>query len=122
MKLLLVEDYIELNKISISCEKENLKLSNLEEKEKLVQIIELKNNLFEVYEKIFFRFGLMDVSYLLLKESLNSKQCEFKVVNVLQLDEVLFRLKMMVQTLTLKLKKLSLNEIELKYVVQKLPV
>ena len=122
MKLLLVEDYIELNKISISCEKENLKLSNLEEKEKLVQIIELKNNLFEVYEKIFFRFGLMDVSYLLLKESLKSKQCEFKVVNVLQLDEVLFRLKMMVQTLTLKLKKLSLNEIELKYVVQKLPV
>lgn len=124
VKLLLIEDYIELNKISLTCDKTKDN-SNMSENDAIIfhELIELKNDLLEVYEKVFFRFGLMDVSYLLLKDGLkNKKNQQIKEMSKAEIKNILFKLKLMVKTLSLKLKKLSLNEIEMNYIVQNLSV
>ena len=107
VKLLLIEDYIELNKISIICERENARIAPNEGKNKFIfeETEKLNKNLLEVYEKVFFRFGLMDFSYLLLKDSLKSKGDEEKVLTTDDLKNILLKLRLMVKTLALKLKK-----------------
>ena len=123
VKLLLIEDYIELNRISLLCDNMNDDLKSKEEKLIFSDLLFLKNELLKVYEKVFFRFGLMDVSYLLLKKSLKTKQeANVKLLSSGELKNLLFKLKLMVKTLELKLKKLSLNEIELNYIIQNLSV
>lgn len=121
VKLLLVEDYIELSKISISCERArgNIKLEK-EDRRIYEELMSLNKRLLEVYEKVFFRFGLMDVSYLLLKDGLKTKEIKGKTLTKNDLKNILFKLRLMVKTLALKLKKLSLNEIEMNYIVQNL--
>ena len=121
VKLLLVEDYIELNKIQFPNDENSFKLLKEKERNILSNVQTLKNQLIEVYEKIFFRFGLMDVSYLLLKEGLSCTATErLENFNILDIEKILSKLKIMVDTLSLKLKKLSLNEIEMKYIIQNL--
>lgn len=121
MKLLLVEDYIELNKIRFPNDEKSFKLLKENERNVLLNVQTLRNQLIEVYEKIFFRFGLMDVSYLLLKEGLSCTATErLESFNILDIEKILSRLKIMVDTLSFKLKKLSLNEIEMKYIIQNL--
>ena len=94
VKLLLIEDYIELNKISLTCDKTKDN-SNLSENDAIIfhELIELKNDLLEVYEKVFFRFGLMDVSYLLLKDGLkNKKNQQIKEMSKAEIKNILFKL------------------------------
>lgn len=124
VKLLLIEDYIFLNKISFACD--SFFKQNLENNKIVTEVLNLKNQLLEIYEKIFFRFGLMDFSFLVLKKGFkndkleNNSKCE--VFSKDNLKRVYCDLKLIAKTLIFKLKKLSLNEIEMKYLVQNLTI
>ena len=114
-KLLLIEDFIKLNKISFLCDKND-------ERQCVKSIKELNSQLLEIYEKIFFKFGIMDYSFLVLKNSLNKSADKSSNVRLSEseLKKVYLKLKELASGLMEKLKKLALNDVEMQYLIHKL--
>ena len=114
-KLLLIEYFIKLNKISFLCDKND-------ERQCVKSIKELNSQLLEIYEKIFFKFGIMDYSFLVLKNSLNKSADKSSNVRLSEseLKKVYLKLKELASGLMEKLKKLALNDVEMQYLIHKL--
>lgn len=112
-KLLLIDDYILLNKVSYLCDL-------VTGQDVMVEDIRNRNSrLLEIYEKLFFKFGIMDYSYLLLKRDLQNCKPKFfdQEVNMGLMNE---QIKALDSSLAGKLKKLALNDVEIHYLIQKL--
>ena len=112
-KLILIDDYIMLNKVSYLCD-------CVTEKDEKLEAIKKRNiQLMEIYEKLFFKFGIMDYSYLLLKRDLQNCKQKFFVQEV-NMDLMNEQIQSLGSSLDGKLKKLALNDVEIQYLIQKL--
>ena len=108
IKFALIDDYIKLLKIDkFLC----LNANNIES-------LKFNQKLKTSYENLLFKYGLMDVSLLVLKKEIQS--CEFggglTIENVKQMQQNI------VDSLISKIKQLKLNEIESTYLTKSLNV
>ncbi len=107
IKLSLIEDYIYLLKIEkylIKCENfKNLKYYDTNEK--------LKNS----YESLFLKYGLLDVSFLVLKKEVSSIDGSLGF----NLKDVEYLQNKIINGLFEKFKKLKLNDIEINFLTKK---
>ena len=108
VKLSLIDDYIILLKL----EKELCYC--VEDVERL----HFNKKLIMVYENLLFKYGLMDVSLLVLKKEIQS--CEFGVG--LNLEQIKLEQLNLVNLLIDKMKKLKLNDIEQRFLTKNLNV
>ena len=123
IKMLLINDYIELKRCEILFD------STIDDKAKsttdgaLVEVKKLSYKLLEIYEKIFFKFGMMDLSLAILKKEFfgTNKSVSMKFTDK-DISDMFNKIKTIKDSLTAKLKKLALNEIEMNYVVQNLSI
>lgn len=99
----LIKDYIMLKSIN---ENLNINMVNLKVKaEKLLKI----------YENLIFRFGLMDLSFCLLKKEISASKVKCK----LDINDISLKLNKLEDSLVVKLKKLKINEFEAKFLITK---
>ena len=103
IKLSLIDDYIKL-----FLTKKTFKNNNF-----YMQFYDYTNNLCDVYENLFFKIGLMNFSFLKLKQELNAVEVDYLNFDFpkkkQEIDEIYSNLFM-------KLKKLKFNEAEIIYV------
>ena len=108
IKVSLIEDYIDLLRI----DKMLLNCDNYKCLKHYVLNEHLKNS----YESLFLKFGLLNVSFLVLKQEIES----ISIKKTISLNEVEVLQTNIVNRMIEKLKKLKLNEIEIKFLTKKL--
>lgn len=110
VKFSLIEDYINLLKI----DKALLNCDNY----KCLKHYEVNEHLKDSYESLFLKYGLLDISFLVLKKEITSAN-----VNIfLKLDDIEMLQNNIVKGLMEKFKKLKLNDVEVKYLTKKINV
>jgi len=110
IKLSLVEDYINLLKIDKI-------LLSYEECEK-VALNNINEQLKHCYESLFLKYGLLDLSFLVLKKEVENVRCvvDYSLGYVENLQ------KQIINNMLFKLKKLKLNDVEIGFLTNKLNV
>ncbi len=126
IKLSLIEDYIKIASISSFCAN-YLKCCTTEVKSNLIWVTTLAKELQTSYDKLLFKYNLMDVSLLALKKELKQADEELKhckkvclIYNKNNLLKYSKEIKGLYNNLLEKLNKLALNEIEQRYIMQSL--
>ena len=99
----LIKDYIMLKSINENLNKNMVNLKVKAEK------------LLKIYENLIFRFGLMDLSFCLLKNEISSSKIKLK----LDINNISSKLNEVEEGLVVKLKKLKINEFEAKFLITK---
>ena len=82
--------------------------------------VKLCESLKKKYEQIFFKIGLMDLSFMILKKELNNKEMlkYEKFLNLKDnLKDIRLRLNDYLNDLSIKMKKLMFNEFEINFIV-----
>lgn len=118
-KLSLIEDYIKV--FNINSFFKRLKFAPNYNLVKVDTLFAESERLLFGLEKLLFKFGMIDLSFLILKKQLKEGQNNFnnldnKVCTQL-FDKMIFCLEQINKSLKLKLKTLHLNEIEQKFVL-----
>lgn len=110
IKFSLIDDYINLLKI----DKVLLNCYNY----KCLTYYDFNEQIKNSYESLFLKYGLLDVSFLVLKQEIvNSPYNVY-----LTLDEVENMQNKIVNNMFEKLKKLKLNDVEINFLIKKLYV
>ena len=106
----IIKDYIVIKTIHNEC----VGLSGCED---LKLILCKANKLIRIYEKLIFKFGLMDLSFCLLNKETNCKMNldSANVENVFRDSSLV--LEKIESELTKKFKKLKINEFEAKFLI-----
>ncbi len=123
IKLSLIDDYVKIYNIKSFCEV--LATNSSESISRVNNLKVLTNKLLQCYEKLLFKFNLMDISFAILKKDLkkleqNIKNFTFKEFNDIQLKKFDEETKEIQNVLMLKLKQLSFNEMEKSYIIENL--
>ena len=108
IKLSLIQDYIELYQIDSAYKSISFLNNNTEQM--------LTNKLLDVYEQLFFKVGLMDVSFLHLKEELKNMD----VGGNYTFDSLKNRFDLILSGFYCKIKKIKLSNIEIKYLTKQI--
>ena len=126
IKLSLIEDYIKIASISSFCANYS-QCCAIEDKTNLIWVTTLAKELQTSYDKLLFKYNLMDVSLLALKKELKQADEELKhckkgclIYNKNNLLKYSKEIKDLYNNLLEKLNKLALNEIEQRYIMQSL--
>ena len=103
------------------CEKMNLTRADKTAVFALNKIVEESQKLLQCYEKLLFKYNFMDISLLMLKRELQiNNSGHGRVLNLKQIEKFLIELNEIKTNLFEKIKDLSLNEMEQRYVTQNL--
>ena len=104
IKMKLISEYIYLKKVDNFYKNSHTDCDFFKEKtEKLIKI----------YKKIFFKYGIFDLSFAVLQKELSEKDCSNFVLNDLEI-----RLDEIETSIFLFIKKCGLNEFEKRYVIE----
>lgn len=119
----LLGDYINIlhiNKVCDFCYVDCCNQINLDDK--LLSVKTMSNKLREVYENLFFKLGLMDLSLLILKKEVlgvgTHEVVKSDQVSVKTVEAFYSILKKITKNINYKLKKLRFSEIEVDYLVK----
>ena len=109
LKMFLIEDYVNLLQIECFCLKD---LGN----KMLLSIQHVNNKLKNSYESLLFRYGLMDVSLLLLKREIKTSHLcgEFNIDNVKKIQ------KKIIENFSNLVKHLKLTDVEIDFLIKPL--
>ena len=125
LKLSLLDDYIKVIQINKICI--NLKLLSLTSDCRCIisKIIDISKGLLQAYDKLFFKFNLMDISLTILKRELQFDKIGQMIMNMDKLKKddyliILDKIKDINTKLKQKLNDLSLNELEQRYIIEDL--
>lgn len=110
LKLSLIDDYIKLLKI----DKLLIELNSYH----VLDCIKVNEKLKDSYENLLFKYGLMDISLLVLKKEIYSCSRGFNI----NIKDVVTKQEEIRLSLLDKIKKLKLNEVEFKFVTKNLNV
>lgn len=119
----LLGDYINILHINKVCDFCYVDCSNQVDLDgKLLSIKTMSNELRDMYENLFFKLGLMDLSLLILKKEVLGVgvSCLDKTekVSVKTIEAFYSILKKITKNINYKLKKLRFSEIEVNYLVK----
>lgn len=109
LKLSLIEDYIKLLQIEKLCLKNR-------DTERFSYFEKVNNKLKSSYENLMFKFGLMDVSLLVLKKEIQST-C---IYNKFEIKDIEFMHKEIINSFTNKIKLCKLTDVEIDFLTKPL--
>ena len=126
LKLSLIDDYIFI----VNLQKKYgdlLNDKNLDDYEIMItSFVDICNKMITMFEKVFLRLKLMDYSLLLLNRQINDTDVSYFAVKhnhdgdfLGNIKENTQKLKKIIEILPQKLQKLSLNSIEINYILDK---
>jgi len=105
LKLSLIEDYAKILQIEIVCLKD----------EKLTSIKEINDKLKIRYESLLFKYGLIDVSLLVLKKEIQSSS-----YNNFKIRDIELMHKEIINSFTSKIKLCKLTDVEIDFLIKPL--
>ncbi len=125
LKLSLLDDYIQVIQVNKICV--NLKFLSLNQDCQSIvsKILNISNGLLQAYDKLLFKFNLMNISLMVLKRELQFSYIDRLMFNEHTLKKedyiiLLNKIKNINTRLKQKINDLSLNEIEQRYITQNL--
>ncbi len=125
LKLSLLDDYIQVIQVNKICV--NLKFLSLNQDCQSIvsKILNISNGLLQAYDKLLFKFNLMNISLIVLKRELQFSYIDRLMFNEHTLKKedyniLLNKIKNINTRLKQKINDLSLNEIEQRYITQNL--
>lgn len=125
LKLSLLDDYIQVVQVNKICV--NLKFLSLNQDCQSIvsKILNISNGLLQAYDKLLFKFNLMNISLMVLKRELQFSYIDRLMFNEHTLKKedyiiLLNKIKNINTRLKQKINDLSLNEIEQRYITQNL--
>ena len=123
VKFSLLGDYINILHINKVCDFCNVDCSNQVDLDgKLLSIKTMSSELRDMYENLFFKLGLMDLSLLILKKEVlgvGTREVEKSdLVSAKTVEAFYSILKKITKNINYKLKKLRFSEIEVNYLVK----